>query len=76
MFSSYCVMHWIPLMMKRGEIRKRFNIEGSGCSDCFSSYCCPCCTLIQNDKEIESQANRGMQPPATYQPPAAMTYPQ
>ncbi|KAG2415119.1 hypothetical protein HFD88_006310 [Aspergillus terreus] len=72
--SSYCALHWIPLMMKRGEIRKRFNIEGSGAGDCFSSYCCPCCTLVQNEKEVEFQSTRIQQ--SGYQAPAGMAYPQ
>ncbi|KAF9890356.1 hypothetical protein FE257_006023 [Aspergillus nanangensis] len=70
--TSYCALHWIPLMMKRGEMRKRFNIEGSGFSDCMSSYCCPCCVLVQHEKEVEAQASRHT---TGYQAPLGMTYP-
>ncbi|KAL9949854.1 hypothetical protein D7B24_006167 [Verticillium nonalfalfae] len=43
---------WIYAMIKRGEIRERFHIEGSGLRDCCTTYWCPCCALIQQDKEV------------------------
>jgi len=42
-------------MMKRGEIREKFGIEGDGMGDCCTAYWCPCCTLIQNDKEVAAR---------------------
>lgn len=42
-------------MGSRGQTRERYNIEGSGAGDFFSSWCCPCCQLVQEDKEIEAQ---------------------
>ncbi|KAM4058484.1 PLAC8 family protein [Hirsutella rhossiliensis] len=44
---------WVYAMMKRGEIRDEYGIEGSDCSDCCASYCCLCCVLIQSDKEVK-----------------------
>ncbi|CAK7206808.1 hypothetical protein SEUCBS139899_009614 [Sporothrix eucalyptigena] len=44
---------WIYVMMKRGEIRERFSIVGSGTGDCCASYWCPCCSLIQQDNEVK-----------------------
>ncbi|KAI9932027.1 hypothetical protein ASPWEDRAFT_40158 [Aspergillus wentii DTO 134E9] len=70
---SYCGFYWVLLMIKRGELRKRFGIEGSGLQDCFESYCCPCCTLVQQEKEVEARSNN---PQGGYQAPAGMTYPQ
>jgi hypothetical protein len=58
-------------MIKRGEIRRRFGIEGSGCGDCASAYCCPCCVLVQHEKELEVQSTRVQ---TGYQAPAAMAY--
>lgn len=40
-------------MMKRGEIRDQYNIEGSDCGDCCVSYWCMCCAMIQADKEVK-----------------------
>ncbi|TEA14062.1 Protein PLANT CADMIUM RESISTANCE 3 [Colletotrichum sidae] len=49
----------IYAMMKRGEIRERFNIKGSGMSDCCVSYWCPCCALIQQDNEVKTRLSTG-----------------
>ncbi|KAI1379655.1 PLAC8-domain-containing protein [Hypoxylon crocopeplum] len=91
MMNSDCMIHglvtcftgcgWIYALMKRGEIRERYNIEGSGFSDCCVSFWCPCCALIQQDNEVKTrqknaqpvaqayQSQPGMQMPApTYQP--------
>lgn len=47
--------------MKRGEIREKFGIEGSGCGDCCVSMWCPCCALIQQDNEVKGrQAREGV----------------
>jgi Cys-rich protein (TIGR01571 family) len=43
---------WIYAMIKRGEIRERFGIKGDGMNDCCASYWCPCCVLIQQEKEV------------------------
>ncbi|GKZ16792.1 hypothetical protein AbraIFM66951_005625 [Aspergillus brasiliensis] len=53
---SYCGLNFIPLMTKRGQIREKFGLEGSGCGDCMRACCCPCCTLMQHEKELESRA--------------------
>lgn len=46
-------------MMKRQEIREKYGIKGSGGSDCFEAYCCPCCSLIQQEKEVERRSQAG-----------------
>ncbi|KAF9774921.1 hypothetical protein IL306_007009, partial [Fusarium sp. DS 682] len=46
-------------MMKRGEIRQRFGIKGSGMNDCCVSYWCLCCALIQQDNEVKSRLSQG-----------------
>jgi len=40
-------------MMNRSTIRSRYNIRGDGCSDCLTSFCCTCCQLVQESREIE-----------------------
>ncbi|PYH83654.1 PLAC8-domain-containing protein [Aspergillus uvarum CBS 121591] len=69
---GYCGLGFIPLMLKRGKLREKFQLEGSGCGDCFKSFCCPCCTLVQNEKEAESRA--GLLEKGGYQAPAGMEY--
>ncbi|KAF6840735.1 Cell number regulator 11 [Colletotrichum musicola] len=50
---------WIYAMMKRGEIRERFGIKGSGAGDCCVTYWCLCCALIQQDKEVQARMSTG-----------------
>ncbi|RSM18875.1 hypothetical protein BHE90_004338 [Fusarium euwallaceae] len=50
---------WIYSMMKRGEIRDRFGIQGSGMGDCCVSYWCLCCALIQQDNEVKARLSQG-----------------
>ncbi|EEU48783.1 hypothetical protein Neosp_011420 [[Neocosmospora] mangrovei] len=50
---------WIYSMMKRGEIRERFGIQGSGMGDCCVSYWCLCCALIQQDNEVKARLSQG-----------------
>ncbi|KAI5467345.1 PLAC8 family-domain-containing protein [Mariannaea sp. PMI_226] len=50
---------FIYAMMKRGEIRERFGIKGSGMSDCCTSYWCGCCALIQQEKEVQARLAQG-----------------
>ena len=73
LLTAYLGAQWVPLMFKRREIRERFGIKGSGCGDCASSYFCPCCSLMQHEKEVDDQSGR-MQAPGGYQAPPAMAY--
>ncbi|CAM1504321.1 Fc.00g019120.m01.CDS01 [Cosmosporella sp. VM-42] len=50
---------WIYAMMKRGEIRERFGIQGSGMGDCCTTYWCLCCALIQQEKEAKGRLSQG-----------------
>ncbi|TPX15329.1 uncharacterized protein E0L32_004606 [Thyridium curvatum] len=50
---------WIYAMMKRSEIRERFGIDGSGFGDCCTTYWCPCCALIQQEKEVVARTSQG-----------------
>ncbi|EAL90751.1 hypothetical protein KXW98_004222 [Aspergillus fumigatus] len=72
--SSYCGLYWVLLMIKRGQLRERFGIQGSTFQDCWQSYLCPCCTLVQNEKEVEARFSNTTQ--VGYQPPSGMAYPQ
>ncbi|KAK6506701.1 hypothetical protein TWF481_005160 [Arthrobotrys musiformis] len=71
-----CGVQWVMGMMQRGEIRQRYNLEGSGFGDCCRHFWCGCCVLIQEDRETE--ARKALLVPANqagYQQSAGMTYP-
>lgn len=63
--------------------RKAYGIQGDIASDCVRATCCTCCTLIQDEKEIqkrEEQRNqaaleRGATLLSPYMAPGPMTYP-
>ncbi|KAI2465880.1 PLAC8-domain-containing protein [Annulohypoxylon bovei var. microspora] len=71
MMNSDCMIHglincftgcgWIYALMKRGEIRERYQIQGSGFNDCCVSFWCSCCALIQQDNEVKMR-QRNSQP--------------
>ncbi|KAH9904107.1 PLAC8-domain-containing protein [Xylariomycetidae sp. FL2044] len=86
MMNSDCLIHgaitcftgcgWIYAMMKRGEIRERYDIEGSGCGDCCTSYWCPCCDVIQQDNEVKMRQQAGQPTTQGYQSQPSMQMPQ
>ncbi|KAF8465324.1 PLAC8 family-domain-containing protein, partial [Kalaharituber pfeilii] len=43
---------WILTFLQRAMIRERYKLDGSPCSDCLQGYCCSCCTLIQDEREV------------------------
>lgn len=45
--ASYVHLGWLPIMLKRQEMRQKFNIRGDGCQDCLISYFCACCKRSQ-----------------------------
>ncbi|KIJ22924.1 hypothetical protein M422DRAFT_196528 [Sphaerobolus stellatus SS14] len=49
----YCGFYWILQMNLRGEVRRRYNIDGGGCGDCMAALCCHPCELTQDSREIE-----------------------
>lgn len=69
---TYC--HSLGCLQRR-QIRKKYGIEGGGCTDFMVSFCCPCCSAIQNVKELE--ARRDARPNKVgYQPQAPMRDPE
>lgn len=40
-------------MMQRGDVRNKYNIDGSGSGDCCSACFCPLCSLVQHEKEVK-----------------------
>ncbi|KAI9794478.1 MAG: hypothetical protein M1833_000391 [Piccolia ochrophora] len=61
-----CVgLQWAFQMMKRGELREQYNLDGSGFKDCCGAYCCPCCGLVQEEKEVLFRTQGAVQPVPT-----------
>ncbi|KAK8064505.1 PLAC8-domain-containing protein [Apiospora phragmitis] len=88
LLNSDCLIHgaltwftgcgWIYAMMKRTEIRDRFQIPGSAVGDCCTSYWCPCCAVIQQDNEVKSRlpvAGAAIDNQYQAQPPMGMPSP-
>ncbi|EXJ62726.1 hypothetical protein A1O7_03164 [Cladophialophora yegresii CBS 114405] len=55
MFTGFSCfgLHFIPMMFQRADIRKKYNLQGDCVTDLFTSCCCACCSLVQQDKEAE-----------------------
>jgi len=49
---AHCGLFWVLQMINRGDIRSKYHLDGSTAGDCLRSYCCACCTLIQEEKEV------------------------
>lgn len=62
--------------------RKAYGIQGDVVSDCGKATCCTCCTLIQDEKEVqkrEEERGRAMRTSGAalvspYMPPGPMSY--
>jgi len=48
-------LHWVLNTLKRSELREKYHIEGSIVEDCALSWCCGCCAVIQQDKEVRTR---------------------
>ncbi|EHK40214.1 uncharacterized protein TrAtP1_006275 [Trichoderma atroviride] len=72
----HCSLHFIPATMQRGDVREKFNLEGSCLGDCCKSCWCTCCVLMQNEKELEQRESLLRGSSQGYQPNGGMEYPQ
>jgi Cys-rich protein (TIGR01571 family) len=54
-FATYTLTltHSSKQIGSRGNIRDRYRIEGGGCGDCMSAWCCTPCELTQESRELE-----------------------
>ncbi|PYI01885.1 PLAC8-domain-containing protein [Aspergillus sclerotiicarbonarius CBS 121057] len=62
---------WIVQTIRRGEMRQRYGIKGSCCSDCCVTFWCGCCALTQEEKEMELRTRPEL---AGYQMAPEMAY--
>lgn len=51
-------LHWVPMMFQRADIRKKYRLQGDFVTDLFTACCCGCCSLVQQDKEVEYREER------------------
>lgn len=78
-----CGCQWLLATIQHTRTRKAYGIEGSIASDCVRATCCTCCTLIQDEKEIQKREERrgraALERGATllspYTAPGPMAYP-
>ena len=79
-FAWYCLAciggNAILQFINRGEMRRKYGIDGSGFGDFCGACCCTCCQLIQENKESIVRTT-GMNPKTKqpYQSPGGMSYP-
>lgn len=52
MFCLLAPVSFILTTLQRSRIRENYRLEGSVANDCMKAYCCSCCTLIQDDREV------------------------
>lgn len=74
---SCCGLQCLIQLGTRGEIRNRYNIEGSGVKDFLATWCCPCCSLTQEYKELKAHDSMNVAGAAVgyqSQPAGGMTY--
>jgi len=55
--AQYCGLGWVFNFISRGEIRTKYNLKGDVASDCLFSWCCPCCGLMQQEKEVIARSS-------------------
>ncbi|OJD22085.1 hypothetical protein ACJ73_06572 [Blastomyces percursus] len=60
-------LKWEP-----GTIKTKHNYEESLVQDCLASFFCPCCVVVQQEKEVLARQAAGQ---TGYQKPQAMSYP-
>ncbi|CAP95689.1 Pc21g07920 [Penicillium rubens Wisconsin 54-1255] len=77
-----CGCQWLLATVQHTRTRKTYGIQGSIASDCVRATCCTCCTLIQDEKEIQKReeyrsraaTERGATLLSPYTTPGPMSY--
>ncbi|EPS39947.1 hypothetical protein H072_6363 [Dactylellina haptotyla CBS 200.50] len=71
-----CGAQWVMGCMQRGELRRKYNLDGSGCGDCVKHFFCECCTLVQEDRESKTRQQLMVTNIVGYQAARQMQYDQ
>jgi len=72
---ALCGFGWVLQTIRRGEMRNQLGINGSSFGDCCGAWCCPCCGLMQEEKEMVYRGEISQQAAEPYQPTKNMAYP-
>ncbi|KAF8526559.1 PLAC8 family-domain-containing protein [Hysterangium stoloniferum] len=51
--TGCCCLGSLLQMSTRGNIRRRYRIEGGSCEDCLAALCCIPCELTEGSRELE-----------------------
>ncbi|PQE04248.1 DUF614 domain protein [Rutstroemia sp. NJR-2017a BVV2] len=57
--AQYCGLGCILTLLQRQAIRQKYGIPGDTLEDGFFSWCCHCCALMQQEKEVEQRSRNG-----------------
>ncbi|KAA8912908.1 PLAC8 family-domain-containing protein [Sphaerosporella brunnea] len=60
-FCLLAPVSFVLTTLQRSRIRENYRIEGSVASDCVKAYCCSCCVLIQDDREVRHREDQRRQ---------------
>lgn len=65
------------MIFQRADIRRKYNLQGNFITDLFTTCCCGCCSLIQQDKEAELREKELAEKAngVGYAKPQGMSYP-
>jgi len=62
------------MLMQRADIRQKYNLQGDFVTDLLTSCCCGCCSLIQQEKEVEYR-EKELGSKVGYTKPETMSHP-
>ena len=52
-YGCQCLVH----AGKKTGLRIKYNLRPEPCDDCLVAWCCPCCALSQEARELQARAN-------------------
>ena len=55
-----CGVQWCLHCSFRGQIRAKWNLPGSDIEDCATVFCCECCALSQEARELRERIEGGL----------------
>ncbi|KAL4737172.1 PLAC8 family-domain-containing protein [Aspergillus similis] len=71
-----CAASFLIQTKKRSGLRQKYGITETHLErDCLVSFCCPCCGLVQTEKEVVRLQREDVQPVPGYQKTQGMQYP-
>ena len=56
--AMLCGSHWCVTSPFRKQLKSKFNLFGASNDDCCIAFCCVCCTLSQEAREIACRKDK------------------